>query len=227
MTFRIKVAADRNLSDPADFARFIIDTTNKQVARHGTVDADDRAEFQVACDAFNYWRITLRFCQDNGVATIEHPFLDQIIERVCAKRQYDADDFASALEATRDRVRHPYGLQPLEAAFERAKVRPIKLMDQSVCRSRACSEIAGIALQLQQCEGERPIFLPVEQLRRLLRLRKLVVSGAVRRLMKCGILESVNAAYSRGKAREFRFVGRLGRDFEFANSEAGDGSPSS
>lgn len=217
LTFRIKVAADRTLCETADFTRFIIDLTDKQVAHHPTTDDDDQAEFRIACDAFNFWRIMLRLCQDNGLATIEHPFLDQIIGHICADRQYDPDDFASALEATKHRVRHPYGLQPLEVALERARTHPIKLIDESISRSRACSEIAAIAWQLQKSEGDRPIFLPIEQLRRILRLRKLVVSGAVRRLMKCGILESINSAYSRGKAREFRFVGRQGIDFELPN----------
>lgn len=223
LTFTIKVASDRELREPAGIARFIIDVTNNQVARHSTTDADDRAEFRLACDAFNLWRITLRFCQDNGVETIEHPFLDEIVEHICSKRQYDPDDFASALQATEHRVRHAYGLQPLECAFERAKDRPVKLLDQSVACSRACSQIAALAIQLQKSEGERPIFLPIEQLRRLLRLRKLVVSGAVQRLVKYGLLESVNPAYSRGKAREFRFVGKEGVNFEFMDSEAGDG----
>jgi hypothetical protein len=224
MTFEIKVAPRRKLCEPAAFARFIMELTDKQVARHNAFDADDRDEFQIACDAFNLSRIKLRFCQDNAVGSIDHPFLDRIVEHICTKRQYDSDDFASAVEATQHRVRHPFGLQPLECAFELAQRRPVKLIDEKVSRSRACSQIAAIALHLQESEGERPIFLPIEQVRRLLRLRKLVVSGAVRRLLNCGVLESVNEAYNRGKAREFRFVGRRGQHYEFADSEEGVGT---
>src|SRR5947209_20415979 len=132
MTFRISVTADRHLSAPAEFARFIIEVTNKQVARQASDDPEERAEFQIACDAFNFRRIVLRLCQDNAVARIDDPFLDEVVKNICSKRHYDADDFESALEAIQHRVRHPFGLQPLEIAFERAKGCPVKLVDQSV-----------------------------------------------------------------------------------------------
>ncbi len=138
---------------------------------------------------------------------------------ICAQREYEKSDFVLALEATQERVRHPFGARPLEEAFERAQERPLVLKHPKLAQAVLPTAIAGVALELQLQQGDKPIILPVEPLRRLFHQRKLIVGGALRQLVKCGLLSVTNAAYYRGKAREFRFVAAEGRDFERSESE--------
>ena len=44
--------------------------------------------------------------------------------------------------------------------------------------------------------------------------RKIVISGAVQRLLEAGLLEFADKNYHTGKAREFRFKGVEGEHFE-------------
>jgi hypothetical protein len=69
------------------------------------------------------------------------------------------------------------------------------------------TEIAAIALQLQRLQKEKPILLPIDQLREMFNQRKVVVSGAVLRMVEAGMLKVVDGKYHTGKAREFVFSG--------------------
>jgi hypothetical protein len=112
---------------------------------------------------------------------------------------------------TRDRPRHAFGLNPLEQAIEKAKENPVIL---KALDGKLTSLIASIALELQLVQGDRPIILPVEQLRRLLHQRKLLVGGALKQLVKQQILDEVDPLYGPRKAREYRFIAKEGVDFE-------------
>jgi hypothetical protein len=56
--------------------------------------------------------------------------------------------------------------------------------------------------------------LPIDHLRRFLEQRKVVVSGAVQRLVDARPLDYADKTYHTGKAREFRFLGIEGEHFE-------------
>jgi hypothetical protein len=87
-------------------------------------------------------------------------------------------------------------------------------LNPDVAKSELATAIAGIARELQLAVGDgKTIYLPIEQLRQLLGRRKTVVSGAVLRLVKSGVIDMVNSKYHTNKAREFRFVGVAGEDF--------------
>lgn len=70
--------------------------------------------------------------------------------------------------------------------------------------------------QLQVLRAEEPILLPIDQIRNLLGQRKIVVSGAVQRLVEAGVLAYADKTYHTGKAREYRFVGVEGKHYEKA-----------
>jgi len=53
-------------------------------------------------------------------------------------------------------------------------------------------------------QGDDPILLPIDQLRTLLEQRKIVVSGAVQRLVEGGVIAYADKSYHTGKAREFQ-----------------------
>lgn len=57
-------------------------------------------------------------------------------------------------------------------------------------------------------------MLPVEQVRELLVAKKVVVAGTIKKLVELGILEMTKAEYNTGSAREFRFRGIEGKDYE-------------
>lgn len=62
----------------------------------------------------------------------------------------------------------------------------------------------GIAVHLQRINQPKAVLLPIEQLRTVLKCRKLVVAGAVKRLMKNDLLMEIGAKAHTGKGREFR-----------------------
>ena len=49
--------------------------------------------------------------------------------------------------------------------------------------------------------------------------RKVVISGAVQRLVEAGLLEFADKSYHTGKARQFRFKGVEGEHFERIKQE--------
>jgi hypothetical protein len=124
------------------------------------------------------------------------------------------DDLDSAIQATKGRVRLPFGWTALDLAWMLAQREPLQLLDPSLAGRRVPTAIAGIAYHLQLFQDKEPILLPIDQLRLLLKQRKIVVSGAVQRLVEAKILDYADKSYHTGKAREFRFVGMSGEQFE-------------
>ena len=133
---------------------------------------------------------------------------------ICAARNYEEDDFDSAIQATRGRARLPFGWTALDLAWRLAQKHPIRLLDPQLAGKRVPTAIAGIARQLQLLQGEEPILLPIDQLRALLEQRKIVVSGAVQRLVEAKLLDYADMSYHTGKAREFRYTGVEGEHFQ-------------
>jgi hypothetical protein len=137
-----------------------------------------------------------------------------IKDAICVARGYDADDFDSAIEGTKGRARIPFGWTAIDLAWKLVQKEPIKLLDHQLAGKRIPTTIAGIARQLQLLQGTEPILLPIDHLRGMLEQRKIVVSGAVQRLVEAKLLDYADKTYHTGKAREFRFVGIEGEHFE-------------
>jgi len=137
-----------------------------------------------------------------------------IKKAIRAARGYDGDDFDSAIQATKGRARLPFGWTALDLAWKLVQKEPIRLLDPHLDGKRVPTAIAGVARQLQLLQGAEPILLPIDQLRAMLEQRKIVVSGAVQRLVEAKLLDYADKTYHTGKAREFRFVGIEGEHFE-------------
>lgn len=133
---------------------------------------------------------------------------------ICSARNYEPDDFDSTLHAVKNRARVPFGWTTLDLAWHLCRREPIRLLQADLADKRVPTMIAGMAYHLQKHQERDPILLPIDQLRSILQQRKIVVSGAVQRLVEAGILEFANQSYHTGKAREFRFVGIQGKHYE-------------
>ncbi|MFI5458102.1 MAG: hypothetical protein ACHRXM_21925 [Isosphaerales bacterium] len=120
-------------------------------------------------------------------------------------------------------MRLPFGWTALDLARFRAHKQPIRLLDAGLAHSRLATEIAGIALQLQQLQKEKPILLPIDPLREMFGQRKVVVSGVVIRLVEAGLLRFVDGKYHTGKAREFLFSGQEHQHYAAADSVVAQG----
>ena len=201
-------------ASPDALASIIMVSTDKQVAEKAIEDAEGRADFLISTDALNYWRMVWRCSVEWGTAVAASDIGAAIKAALCVARGYDADDFDSAIEATKGRARLPFGWSALDLAWRLAQQEPIRLMDPGLSGKRVPTAIAGIARQLQLLQGAEPILLPIDQLRAILEQRKIVVSGAVQRLVDAKLLDYADKTYHTGKAREFRFVGIEGEHFE-------------
>ena len=165
------------------------------------------AEFIIAADALNLHRLIWRCTEEWGVESVSKPLIQQLKTEICRHRRYDPDEFESACHATRYRARLPFGWTALDLALFRAVKRPIRLLHPDVATSTLAARFANVALQLQLIQLDKPILLPIEQLRQLFGVRKIVSSGTVTRLVEAGVLQCVNEKYHTGKAREFLFKG--------------------
>lgn len=200
----------------ADLAAIIVEDGIAQVAAKRLEDKDDRGEFLLGCLALLTWRVRLRLIEEYGPSAAVEEAIGRVKALVCKKTRIDPDEFNLALVATKDRPRVPYGLTPLQLALKRTRKRPLRLLSPVLEGSSLTATIAGIAMNLQDSQGGGHILLPVDDLRELLGLRKLSVSGALTQLVDNGILECVSSTYHTGRARTFRFVGIEGKDYELA-----------
>lgn len=199
---------------PEALASVVLAASDKQVTEKPIDDPEGRADFLISTDALNYWRMAWRCAAEWGTQGLDETVAGGMKAAICAARGYDADDFDSAIQATRGRARLPFGWTALDLAWKRAQNGPIRLLDPQLAGKRVPTAIAGIARELQALQGEEPILLPIDQLRGMLQQRKIVVSGAVQRLVEAKLLDYADKSYHTGKAREFRFVGVEGEHFE-------------
>jgi hypothetical protein len=201
-------------SKPSDFVDVILKATDKQVTEKGIAEAEAREDFVLSTDALNFWRIAWRCSVEWGTRGFDEQLSNEVREGICTARGYEMDDLDSAIQATKGRVRLPFGWTALDLAWMLAQREPLQLLDPSLAGRRVPTAIAGIAYHLQLFQDKEPILLPIDQLRLLLKQRKIVVSGAVQRLVEAKILDYADKSYHTGKAREFRFVGMSGEQFE-------------
>jgi len=215
---------ERVVNTPADIAEVILAESDKHVKgkvtdgkkKGGSAfdNPDVRFEFQLSCDALNFARVRWRYNVEHDTRNFEEVAGGQVREIICEKRGYDLDDFDSALQAVLSRVRLPYGWTAIEFAFRQAEKEPIRLLQPELAGKRLPTLIANIAYRLSLIQDKDPILLPIDQLRAFLQQRKIVVSGAVQRLLEAGLLGYQDKFYRTGKAREFRFTGKSGEHFE-------------
>jgi len=204
---------------PSDLVYVILQATEKQVAEKAIADLEGRDEFAISSDALNYWRVAWRCAAEWETSGLDEAIARQIKEGICSARGYTPDDFDSALHATKGRARLPFGWSALDLAWQMTCRDPLRLLDPNLANGRVPTAIAGVAYHLQSLQGEGSILLPIEQLRALLKQRKVVISGAVQRLVEARLLEFADKNYHTGKAREFRFKGVEGEHFEKIKQE--------
>ncbi len=207
---------------PADLVEVILKATDKQVGEKGIADAAAREDFVLSTDALNYWRIAWRCAVEWETRGLDERLAREIKGGVCKARGYDLDDLDSALQATKGRARLPFGWSALDLAWRLTQREPIQLLDPSLSGRRVPTVIAGIAYHLQLLQGKEPILLPIDQLRTLLKQRKIVISGAVQRLVEGKLIDYADKSYHTGKAREFRFVGVEDQQYEKLRQKSSD-----
>jgi hypothetical protein len=209
----IELGPDMVAANAVDLAAIIIVASDVQVEQKAIVDPAGRDEFSISTDALNYWRVAWRCAAEWGTRGLDPEIAREVKAGLCFARGYDADDFESALQATRGRARLPFGWTVLDLAWQLARREPIRLLGPELAGRRVPTLIASIAYHLQAQQKGEPILLPIDQIRTLLEQRKIVVSGAVQRLVDAKVLVYHDETYYTGKAREFRFAGVEGEHF--------------
>lgn len=206
-------------TSPKDLADAVVEATNQQVQKKGIAEPAARDEFSLSSDALNYWRLAWRCTVEWGEPVLSAEIASAVKLTLCVTRGYDIDDFDSTLEAVKGRARIPFGWTALDLAWHFSRKEPILLLDPELAGKRVPTSIAGMAYHLQKHQEADPILLPIDQVRTILQQRKIVVSGAVQRLVQSGLLAYADKSYHTGKAREFRFTGVEGEHFEKVPTE--------
>jgi hypothetical protein len=207
----------RDIQTLSDLARCILDESNDHVRRTPLTAEAQLEDFQMSCDALNFWRMLLRLQEERFTGNLDD-VRQELKELICEQRGYEADEFEFALVATKDRPRSAFGLGRLEQAYLRSQRVLFRLLVSELKDSQIATDIAAIARQLQLEIGNSNILLPIEQLRIVLSRRKIVISGVVRRLVDCGLIRMVNEKYHTRRAREYLFVGEQGKHFEIGQT---------
>lgn len=210
--FPIELRPGVEVRSTIDLAELILKEALDQVEVKKLVNDDERGEFMLGCIALIYLRLWLRFSEDLDSENPAPEVFSELRRMICQRCRYSAEEFNLAVLAVNERVRLPYGYLPLQLAHLRATKKPIRLLKEGF--GMVATQIAGIALHLQRQQGNAAILLPVEQIRQLLGLRKLVISGALTQLIGAGILQPTDGTWHTGKAREFHFAGKEDEDYE-------------
>src|SRR5258707_66352 len=115
----------------SDLVEAVIAESNRQVEEKNFQDAVQIDEFRIACDALNCWRMNLRFIEETGQEALDEETVQifrELCRRVARTRKYPDDDFQSALLATHERTRLPWGFNSLRLAHGRAMRNPMRLL---------------------------------------------------------------------------------------------------
>ncbi len=218
----IKLEAEAEpASTSSEFVAILLAATDAQTSAKEMKDPESWADFVLSTDALNFHRIEWRIREENG--EVKAILLDRMKQKICQQRKYDPEEFEAALTATRARPRLPYGWTAMDVAVRRLTTRPIRLLSPELEASRYAKGILGLAVHLQELQGESPILLPVEQVREILSAKKVVVAGTIMKLVEMGLLEMTKAQYNTGSAREFLFKGVKGKDYVFEHLKAKKG----
>jgi hypothetical protein len=199
---------------PSDLVEAVLRATDRQVFAQAIADAEGRDEFQLSSDALNFCRLAWRCAVEWDSAAFREGLAGEVKAGICKARNYEVDDFDSTVQAVKGRARVPFGWTALDLAWHLCRREPIRLLPADLAGKRVPTCIAGMAYHLQMHQEREPILLPIDQIRAILQQRKIVVSGAVQRLLEARILEYADQTYRTGKAREFRFIGEAGVHYE-------------
>lgn len=223
----LQMCGNRNIVSIMQVADALFSESDQQFNAKDIENSDESIDFRMACDAFNLWRMRWRLREEYGETEAE-PIVAELRKIVCEKRPYDDDEFGLALEATEDRARFPFGLDPLQYAYLLAQKRPIEVLKHQA-KDPLTQEILGLAIHLEQINkkitGKQAVLLPIEQLRTVLKRRKLIVAGAVKRLMSNNLLKETGGKAHTGKAREFHVIAQEGTDYIFKNASRTEPKP--
>jgi hypothetical protein len=229
--FPFELTSEATAGGVSDLVGAVIEESDRQVKEKNFQDEGQIDEFRMACDALNCWRMYLRFIEEMQQEALDEEtqqIFRELCRRVAKRRKYSDDDFQSALLATHERTRLPWGFNSLRLAYGRAQRNPMRLLNPELDGAALPTLLAGIAHELAQMQrGNDPILMPVDSLRAMLGQRKLVVGGAIMRLMQAGLLEQTSKRHGTGRAREFRWKGVAGKDYVFltesgSTSDEGD-----
>ncbi|MGE3241372.1 MAG: hypothetical protein AB7G28_07875 [Pirellulales bacterium] len=201
--------------NPDDLVVVILRESDSQLREKSELGEEfDRDDYHISCDALNLWRINWRCREEWGdeVAAALHP---ELAAGICRHRNYNEEEFDLVLEATRERVRAPYGLPPLETALRAMRRLPIRLLAEELQNKQLLADIAGLALQLHHLQYRSYIMLPIESLRLIFGVRKVAITGAIRLLILNGLLEDTGAKFGTRRARQFRWTGEAGLHYEY------------
>ncbi len=208
------------ISTPNEFVILILTASETQMAGKLAANALESeeavADFRLSTIALNYHRVEWRLKEE--LPQYPAVLLEKIKAGICQRKGYEPEEFDAALIATRDRPRLPYGWTAMDLAQRRLASKPLKLLNPELEASRYAKGIIGLAVYLQQIQKDEPILLPVEQVREVLAAKKVVVAGTITKLIELGLLEMTKADYHTGSAREFKFRGVEGKDYEFAST---------
>jgi hypothetical protein len=223
--FPFTLTPEVTASGVPDLVREILAESERQVEEKKLQDEEAVEDFRMACDALNVWRMRMRMAEEMGGELDKKTGLifKEMWKEIAKRREYTEDDFRSALEATSERARLPWGFTSLRLAYARTQRNPIRLLKGLLKNAPLPTTIAGIAYELSVIQGpSEPLLLPVDNLRSMLEARKLVVGGAITRLAEAGIITQTSKRYGTGRAREFKFTAEEGTDYEFVISPAQD-----
>ena len=197
-------------------ARVLMTATTEQVGSMAARSDETLEDLLLSTDALNFHRIEWRLREEwNEWDDACSRRMARVKARLCEGRGYESEELEAALVATKKRPRLPFGWTALDFASHRLQTRPIRLLDDDLEASRYTKGVMGLAVHLQAIQKEEPILLPVEQVREILKAKKVVVAGTITKLVELGLLEMTKADYHTGSAREFRFRGTEGKDYMF------------
>jgi hypothetical protein len=201
-------------ASPSELADMILSVSDAQVLAKGIEDPAGRDEFDLSTVALNtnrvLWRCRIEWKNLPSLQAI----LEEVKREICARRDLELDDLDSAIEAVSNRTRLPFGLTAIELAWRQAHLSPLRLLHPDLAGKRVPTAIATIAYYLDLQQEGKNILLPIDSLRAILQQRKIVVGGAVKRLVEAGLVVCVDEKYYTGKAKEFQFIGREGEHYE-------------
>ena len=74
---------------------------------------------------------------------------------ICRRRGYDPDDFASVLQATKERARLPFGWTALDLALSHHRKQPFRLLHPDVAGARLPTAIGALAYPAPEARGRQ------------------------------------------------------------------------
>lgn len=206
---------------PKQLAEIIANDSDEHVGRKTLQDPGAFDTFQMECDALAMGRMYWR-CRNEmgGDSKTVRRLIAEIGSHLCEDRGWKPDAFAMQIENVRERIKAPFGVSPLAHAASLAEVQPIRLIVPNYVENRIVQRLAAIAIHLQGIVGKRTIQLPTEKLGEVFRMQPGIISGAIKWLVRLGIVTVIDPTYHIGKAIDYRCVAIEGEHYDFIRKAA-------